>query len=71
MNATLNHDMITRLISVAQQECFYDDEDDDVVVDDYAGGNVDDAFATGERAGETMMARSILEDLGIDWSANA
>ena len=64
----MNAEMITRLKSLAQQECFYDDEDEDAIVDDYAGGNVDDAFAAGENAGETMLARSILKDLGIDWS---
>jgi hypothetical protein len=34
---------------------------------DCSGGNFDDAYAGGERAGETMLARTILEELGIDY----
>lgn len=64
----MNDEMITRLKSIAQMECYYDDEDEDVVVYDYAGRNVDDAFSVGEVAGEVMLARSILEDLGIEWA---
>jgi hypothetical protein len=64
----MNDALIAQLKETARRECFYDDESDDVVVDDYAGGNVDDAFAVGETAGEVMLARSILEDLGIEWA---
>ena len=64
----MNEAMIEELKRIARQECFYDDEDEDVIVDDYAGGNIDDAFSVGETAGETMLARSLLEDLGIEWA---
>jgi hypothetical protein len=37
------------------------------MVDDYAGGNIDDAFSVGETAGETILARKILKDLGLRW----
>lgn len=60
-------EMIESLKKIARDDCFYDDEDEDVCVDDYAGGNVDDAFQIGERAGEVMLARSVLEDMGISW----
>jgi len=60
-------DVINMLKEKARTECFYDDEDEDVTVDDYAGGNVDDAFSTGENAGEVTLARTVLTHLGIDW----
>lgn len=63
----MNEAVIEQLKKSARQECFYDDADEDVIVDDYAGGNVDDAFSAGEIAGEVMLARSILEELGISW----
>lgn len=52
--------LLTRLREMAEAECFYDDPDPEVIVDDYAGGNIDDAFAVGERAGEVVLARDIL-----------
>lgn len=64
----MNEAMIEELKRIARRECFYDDEDEDVIVDDYAGGNIDDAFSVGETAGETMLARRLLEDLGIEWA---
>lgn len=64
----MNEQMISRLKELAQRECYHDNEDDDVVVEDYAGGNVDDAFDLGERAGETMLARDVLSAMGIEWA---
>lgn len=63
----MNEEMIERLKKLAQSECFHDDEDEDKIVDDYAGGNVDDAFAAGEHAGEVMLARQVLVSMGIVW----
>ena len=60
--------MIEHLKSFARKECYYDDEDDNKCVDDYAGGNVDDAFGVGEHAGEVMLARDILAHMGISWA---
>ena len=37
------------------------DLDSDICVDDYAGGNVDDAYYGGERAGYTQLARDLLK----------
>jgi hypothetical protein len=63
----MTNEMIERLKKLARSKCFYDDEDEDKIIDDYAGGNVDDAFRLGERAGEVMLAREVLEALNIDW----
>jgi len=63
----MNERMIARLKELAERNCFHDDENDNVIVDDYAGGNVDDAFDLGERAGETLLARYVLNELGISW----
>jgi hypothetical protein len=64
----MNERLIEKLKDLARGECFYDDPDPDVIVDDYAGGNIDDAFACGERAGEIVLARDILSTLGIAWN---
>lgn len=67
MEKTKNDGMIERLKKLARSECYYDDEDEDKFIDDYAGGNIDDAFGLGERAGEVMLAREVLEALDIEW----
>tara|TARA_R110000803_G_scaffold104783_1_gene172971 strand:- start:285 stop:479 length:195 start_codon:yes stop_codon:yes gene_type:complete len=64
----MNDYMIARLKKLAKQECYFDDEDKDQIVEDYVGGNVDDAFEVGERAGETILARDVLTAMNIDWS---
>jgi hypothetical protein len=66
----MNHEMIALLKAKAARDCFYDDEDESVIVDDYAGGNIDDAFALGERAGEVLLARKILSSMNIDWKSS-
>ena len=63
----MTEQMIERLKNVARMESFYDNEDEDVIVDDYAGGNIDDAFELGERAGTIELAREVLKALNIDW----
>lgn len=37
---------------------------DDFMVNDYAGGNIDDAYQLGEDAGEIQMARLLLAKFG-------
>ena len=59
--------IVDRLKKFARKECYYDDENEDKCVNDYAGGNVDDAFEQGEHAGEVMLARDILHHMGISW----
>lgn len=58
---------IEYLKRLAERSTFNDNEDDDACVYDYCGGNVDDAFAMGERAGETEIARTVLTALGVDY----
>jgi len=38
-------------------------EKDGSIVDDYAGGNIDDAHSLGVEDGETVMARKVLKAL--------
>ena len=64
----MNEEMIQTLKALARGECYYDDEDEDKVIDDYAGGNIDDAFYSGEHAGEVMLARKVLNALNIKWT---
>jgi hypothetical protein len=66
---TVHEIFIERLKKLARSECYYDDEDEDKIIDDYAGGNVDDAFYAGEHAGEVMLARDVLTGMGINWSS--
>ena len=63
----MNERMIQKLKNLAKSDCFYDDENEDKMVDDYAGGNIDDAFSYGETAGEVMLARQVLMALDIKW----
>ena len=63
----LNTEKIEQLKVMAASECFSDSEGEDVIVDDYAGGNVDDAFSLGVTEGETLLARDILKSMGIEW----
>lgn len=39
----------------------WEDSADDCIIDDFAGGNVDDAFEGGFQAGKIRLAREILE----------
>jgi len=55
---------IDNLKKLAEHRVFSDNTGDDVCVDDWAGGNVDDAFNIGSRDGRTQLARQILTDLG-------
>jgi hypothetical protein len=62
----MNEIMINRLKKLARSECFHDDEDG--TIDDYASGSIDDAFEVGEEAGKVILARDVLQSLGINWS---
>lgn len=64
----MDENMIEKLKKLASAECYYDDESEDKIIDDYAGGNVDDAFYIGERAGEVQLARQVLTALNIEWA---
>jgi len=57
----MNEAMIMRLKALAGKKCWSDDED--FMVDDYAGGNIDDAYAGGVRDCEVSLAREITAEL--------
>jgi hypothetical protein len=63
----MNEDVIDHLKKMANSRCYFDIEDEDKTVDDYAYGNVDDAFCMGELQGEVLIARTILETMNINW----
>lgn len=48
-----------RLVKIANRPC-WNTKREDFCVDDYAGGNADDAFYGGENVGEVNLARSLL-----------
>ena len=52
-----------RLEKLAASECWSDDPD--FMVDDYAAGNIDDAYYGGEHSGEVRLAREILAGLDV------
>ena len=56
---------IDKLREIAREEVW--DDNEDFIVDDYAGGNVDDAFYGGQRSGEASMARTVLTMIGETW----
>ena len=56
--------IIEKLEKLAVKECWLDDmkkEKYSSGVNDYAGGNIDDAFTGGINCGEIILAREILE----------
>lgn len=50
------------LIAIANRP-HWNSEAEDFCVEDYAGGNVDDAFYSGERVGAVLLARELLLQL--------
>ena len=67
----MNDALIAKLKTFAESRVFCDDDGEDVIVDDYAGGNIDDAFYLGETNGEVMLAREILETLDVPFTIEA
>jgi hypothetical protein len=69
----MNEILIEKLKKLAQSKAWEDElrGGRDVVVDDFAGGNVDDAYDGGFRSGEILLARDILNDMGIEYSRKA
>ena len=51
-----------KLVDLAKKKCWCDDED--FMVDDYAGGNIDDAYSGGIEDGEILLARKLLNEFG-------
>lgn len=65
--AIMNHDDVAKLIEIAKEDTIYDKGGEYAQVDDYAGGNVDDAYVLGTSDGRIELAREILSNLGILW----
>ena len=65
MSYELSADYVAQLKQRAETLCWSDDPE--LMVDDYAGGNIDDAYQGGERAGDIQRARSVLDALGVDY----
>jgi hypothetical protein len=64
----MNEEFIERLKKLAAMESWADEiYSDSSVVDDFAAGNVDDAFWGGHRSGEIQLARDVLSALDIEW----
>jgi hypothetical protein len=57
----LSTETIEKLKKLAASECW--DDDEDLMINDYAGGNVDDAYYGGYRSGEVGLAREILAEI--------
>ncbi len=56
-------DLKLKLIKEASKRCWQDTLDkpnNDSYVDNFAGGNIDDAYDGGFRSGETLFARALL-----------
>ncbi len=63
----ISEEVIARLKKLAERRTWADGLDNETIVDDFAGGNIDDAYYGGESSGETSLARSILTDLGVEF----
>ena len=69
MNDHMRAKLKSRLDWLAARKCWADD--DNFSVEDYAGGNLDDAYAGGERDGETLLARNLLAEFCAEVSTPA
>lgn len=58
----MKQQFIERLKQLAARDTIFDGNENPVI-DDYAGGNVDDAYFRGQSDGETDLARDVLEEL--------
>lgn len=54
--------MREKLEKLAARKCWCDN--DGFMVDDYAGGNIDDAYDGGSYDGEALLARKLLKEFG-------
>jgi hypothetical protein len=64
MAKELSQSMLDKLQKMAHRETIFDD-DEEAQIDDYAGGNIDDAYNRGSQDGECYLAREILFELGL------
>lgn len=66
MAYVLPDEYVEKIKKIAEERCWADDPD--FLVDDYAGGNEDDAYYGGERAGEIQFARTVLDAIGVEYT---
>lgn len=59
----MSPELVLKLQETASKTAWCDD--DEFMPDDYAGGNIDDAYYGGVSDGEILLAREILDALGI------
>ena len=52
--------LVAKLKEIAKRDCWYDDEE--FCPNDYAGGNIDDAYYGGSKDGEAQLARTLLKE---------
>ncbi len=62
----ITDELLKRLKEVAARECWSDDPEWEGA-NDYAGGNIDDAYSGGCEDGEAHFAREVLKVLGETW----
>lgn len=62
-------ELIEKLKKLASQTCWADGLGESTI-DDYAGGNMDDAYYGGETSGEVCLARYILGELGVEFTVS-
>jgi hypothetical protein len=55
-------EMKAMLEKIAKRKAWSDDEE--FMVDDYAGGNIDDAYYGGTNDGEVLLSRALLKLFG-------
>lgn len=63
----MNQDMIERLKQLAARDVWSDIDPEDFNPYEQSGGNYDDAYYAGVEAGETQLAREVLNSMGIEW----
>lgn len=65
----MTEQLIEKLKKLAEKSCWADKIDGDKYnIDDYAGGNVDDAYFGGYNSGEILLARDILTEMGMPFT---
>lgn len=69
MTFDISEEVLDILIAEALTETVHDllEEDEDTIVDDFAGGNVDDAYDRGFTSGRVDAIRDVLKILGVKY----
>lgn len=65
----MNEQVIEKLKEIAESDSVFDSihEDGYFCVNDYAGGNMDDAFSLGLEEGEIELARKLLDMMNVEY----